>query len=78
MALHAEFSIADLSALLNPHGGRLMGALSLKGYLDESGKDTTEHNALAICGYICTVEGWKDFERSGLLPSLITMPPICT
>lgn len=53
-------SIADLSAWATPPGIRLMGAF--KGYFDESGKDTAPHNALAFCGYVCTVDGWKAFE----------------
>lgn len=39
-----------------------MGAF--KGYFDESGKDTEAHNALAFCGYISTLDGWKAFETA--------------
>ena len=35
-----------------------------KGYFDESGKDTTAHNALAFCGYVTTADGWKAFEEA--------------
>lgn len=38
-----------------------MGAF--KGYFDESGDDGAQHNALAFCGYVGTVDQWKDFER---------------
>lgn len=39
-----------------------MGAF--KGYFDESGKDTTQHNALAFCGYVGSVDGWTAFEAA--------------
>jgi hypothetical protein len=39
-----------------------MGAF--KGYFDESGKDADPHNAVAFCGYVTTVDGWKAFETA--------------
>jgi hypothetical protein len=53
-------SIVDWSALVTPPGGALMGAF--KGYFDESGQDAPAHNALAFCGYVTTIDGWKAFE----------------
>jgi len=35
---------------------------AFRSYFDESGKDTTAHNALAFCGFVTTIDGWKEFE----------------
>ena len=40
-----------------------MGAFAVRGYFDESGDDGAQYNALALCGYVCTIDGWKAFEK---------------
>jgi hypothetical protein len=37
---------------------------TFKGYFDESGNDTEQHNALAFCGYVNTIDGWRKFEAA--------------
>lgn len=35
---------------------------TFKGYFDESGEDEAPHNAVAFCGYVGTLDSWRNFE----------------